>query len=130
MSRLNFNGFEEQQQTPIVAGGTEGSRLLSERVKIGEAGRLVIPAAMREALGIKPADTVTLVLENGELRVLTIAAAIKNVQALARKYVVNSLAAEDETDAFLAERRKDQKRADERLDRLHTEGVAAKRKAV
>jgi len=39
--------------------------------KMGEGGRLVIPAEYRKALGVKPGDELVLVLEENSLRVLT-----------------------------------------------------------
>ena len=39
------------------------------KAKVGQGGRLVIPAEYRRALGIEVGDTVVLRLEDGELRV-------------------------------------------------------------
>ncbi len=56
---------------------------LAQSVKIIEGGKLVIPAAMRRAMGIGRGDTVVVeLLPEGELRVRSLAAAIKKVQAL------------------------------------------------
>jgi AbrB family looped-hinge helix DNA binding protein len=41
------------------------------RVRINENGRLVIPAALRQALGINPGDELMLRLEDDELRIST-----------------------------------------------------------
>jgi AbrB family looped-hinge helix DNA binding protein len=41
------------------------------RIKIGEKGRVVIPAPFRDALGMKPGDFVDLALVDNELRVST-----------------------------------------------------------
>ena len=54
---------------------------------IGENGRIVIPAAYRKALGIKPGDEVQLVLEDGEIRMLSQRQAIVRAQNLLRSYV-------------------------------------------
>jgi AbrB family looped-hinge helix DNA binding protein len=56
---------------------------------IGENGRIVIPAAYRKALGIKPGDEVQLVLEDGEIRMLSQRQAIVRAQNLLRSYVPN-----------------------------------------
>ena len=56
---------------------------------IGENGRIVIPAACRKALGIKPGDEVQLVLEDGEIRMLSQRQAIVRAQNLLRSYVPN-----------------------------------------
>jgi len=54
---------------------------------IREGGRLVIPAAYRKALGLKPGDEVVLMLEEGEIRVVSTRRAIARSQALVRRYV-------------------------------------------
>jgi AbrB family looped-hinge helix DNA binding protein len=52
------------------------------RIQIGEAGRLVIPADFRAALGMAPGDDVLVRLEDGELRILTPRQAIRKAQQL------------------------------------------------
>jgi AbrB family looped-hinge helix DNA binding protein len=48
---------------------------------------LVIPAAFRKALGLKTGDEVLLVLEDGELRVVSPRQAVARAQNLVRRYV-------------------------------------------
>jgi AbrB family looped-hinge helix DNA binding protein len=57
---------------------------------------LVIPADYRRSLGIKPGDEVVLLLRDGEVRMLTPAAAIKAAQALVRDHVPKSRRLSDE----------------------------------
>jgi AbrB family looped-hinge helix DNA binding protein len=52
-----------------------------------EGGRLVIPAAYRKALGLKPGTEVLLTLEDGEIRVVSTLQAVARAQALVRRYV-------------------------------------------
>jgi AbrB family looped-hinge helix DNA binding protein len=66
------------------------------RTRIGQNGRLVIPADYRRTLGIKTGDEVVLLLRDGELRVLTRAAAIKAAQALVRGHVPKNRRLSDE----------------------------------
>jgi len=54
---------------------------------IREGGRLVIPAAYRKALGIKPGDEVLMTLEDGEIRVVSTRQAIARAQTLLRHYI-------------------------------------------
>ena len=54
---------------------------------IGENGRIVITAAYRKALDIKPGDEVQLVLEDGEIRIVSQRQAIVRAQNLLRNYV-------------------------------------------
>ena len=57
------------------------------KANIGEGGRIVIPARYRKALGLKPGDEVLLVLEEGEVRVLTPQRAVQRAQTLVRRYI-------------------------------------------
>ena len=77
-----------------------------ERVKLGEAGRLVIPAALRQQMGIRPGDELLLrVGEDGELKVIGRMQAIRRIQAYAQQFkkpgesVVDELIAEREAEA-------------------------------
>lgn len=118
-------GFEESGQSGYDAVFDEGKKPMLDRVKLGEGGRLVIPAAMREALGVKPGDELALEVEAGELKIKSYLAVIKELQAEFNKLVP---AGTDVVGDFLKERREEQKCADERLDRLHAEGMRLKDK--
>jgi len=72
------------------------------RVRINENGRVVIPAAFREALGIKAGDEVVLRVEDDELRIMTLKRRIERAQRLVRKYVKPG---ESLVDELIAERR-------------------------
>lgn len=54
---------------------------------MGTNGRLVIPAPLREALGLTAGDEVVLRVTDGELRLLSRAAAIERFQDLVRARV-------------------------------------------
>lgn len=60
---------------------------MDTKTKLGEGGRLVIPARYRKVLGLKPGDEVLLVLIDGEVRVLTPQRAVQRAQALVRRYI-------------------------------------------
>lgn len=74
--------------------------MISEVARIMDGNRLVIPASIRKALGLHVGDTLTLMLENGELRVMSQTEAVRQAQSLLRQYVsagtslVDELAAE------------------------------------
>ena len=57
------------------------------KTTIGEGGRIVIPAEYRRVLGLKPGDEVVLVLGEGEVRLITPQGAVRQAQALVRRYV-------------------------------------------
>ena len=126
-SRAGKAGFDENPHAQIDAS-TRKTQLRvpakRERVKLGEGGRFVIPAAMREEMGVKPGEDLILHVENGELRVRSWLQNLRRVQA-----ELSALKKPDESvvDEFLKERREEQLRSDKRLDRLHAEGMARKR---
>lgn len=69
------------------------------RVKIGEEGRLVIPAEIRNELGIKPGDSVDLRIQDHELRLSTVRARIRRVQEQARQYAAAGTLVSEELSA-------------------------------
>lgn len=66
-------------------------------------GRTVIPAALREQLGMRDGDQLLWELRDGELVVTTRAAKLRRAQALFRKYVPAD--APSVADELIAERR-------------------------
>ena len=66
---------------------------------VGEGGRIVIPAKLRRAMGLKPGDSVTLRLEDGDLRVTTRREAIRRARRLLRQYVPEGVSLVDELSA-------------------------------
>jgi AbrB family looped-hinge helix DNA binding protein len=78
---------------------------LSQAVKIIEGGKLVIPAAMRKAMGIARGDTVVVeLLPDGELRVRPLASAVREAQAIVRSSVRPARSLADE---LMRERKRD-----------------------
>jgi AbrB family looped-hinge helix DNA binding protein len=120
-------GFEEHAQAPFDArqkGNLPRKPPRYERLKLGEGGRFVIPAAMREEIGVKPGDDLILCVENGELRVRSWLGNLKRIQS---ELSALKEPGESVVDDFLRERRQEQRRSDERFDRLHAEGMAMKK---
>ena len=74
------------------------------KTKLGDGGRLVVPAKYRKTLGIKPGDEVILVLEDGELRLLTPQRAVQRAQSLVRRYIPKG---RNLTEELLQERREE-----------------------
>ncbi len=72
------------------------------RVRVGPGGRIVIPAACRQALDISIGDELILRLDDGGLRLLTAKQAIEQAQALVRRWVPAERSLADE---LIAERR-------------------------
>jgi AbrB family looped-hinge helix DNA binding protein len=98
-------GFAEHSQTPYNAETRE--ELLRqppryEKLKLSDGGRVVIPAAMREEMNVKPGDTLIAHVKDGELRLISRRMALRQVQAEMAKY---KKPGESVVDEFLAERR-------------------------
>ena len=74
----------------------------STRVKLGEGGRVVIPAAYRKRLGVRPGDDMVLRLHDGELRLTTVREGIRRAQQIVRRHVPAGRSLADE---LIAERR-------------------------
>jgi AbrB family looped-hinge helix DNA binding protein len=106
-------GFEESAAAPYFAGppampsaAPEGIRH-RVRLKVDAGGRVLIPAAVREAMHIGEDDTVLAWLEDGGLHLVSPEVARRQAQALARKLMGNTGCLADE---LIAERREEAKR--------------------
>ena len=64
--------------------------------KIADGGRVVIPAEHRRALGLEVGDEVIIRVEDGELRILTRAEAIRRAKSLVRRKVKKGRSLVDE----------------------------------
>ncbi|MCH8973472.1 MAG: AbrB/MazE/SpoVT family DNA-binding domain-containing protein [Chloroflexi bacterium] len=72
------------------------------KAKLDKAGRVVIPAAFRKALGVKPGEYLILRIEDGELRAWTFEHAVRKSQEIIHKYIPPGRSLVDE---LIAERR-------------------------
>ena len=106
-------GFAEEPQKPYDA--PVAPSVPHVRLKIGDGGRIVIPAEMRTAMLVKPGDTVTARVVDGEFRIVSPGVALKRVQAEARKFRANNPGV-SVVDEFIAERRAEAARDAEEAD--------------
>jgi len=74
------------------------------RLRLNENGRIVIPASIREAVGLKRGQEVILWAEKGEVRIATAAKRARRAQELVRQYVPEGVSLADE---LIAERRRE-----------------------
>ena len=70
--------------------------------RVGEGGRLVIPAAIRLQLGLRPGTSVSLTVQDGALVVTSRQEAIRRAQAALAPILAEENAS---SDAFIAARR-------------------------
>jgi AbrB family looped-hinge helix DNA binding protein len=79
--------------------------MITEVTRLTNGNRIVIPMNIRKSLGLQIGDAVTLVLQdNGEVRLLTQAEAVRQAQALVRQHVDKNRSLVDE---LLADRREE-----------------------
>jgi AbrB family looped-hinge helix DNA binding protein len=76
-------------------------------MKMSEGGRVVIPAEIRKALGLKDGDTVLWEMIDGEARLTTKLQRMRKAQELVRQYVPEGVSLVDE---LIAERRAEAER--------------------
>lgn len=76
-------------------------------VKISGSGRLNLPSELRRLLGLKGPGHVILTVQDGEVRITTMAQELERVRALARPYAPKDRLASEE---LIRERRAEAKR--------------------
>lgn len=83
---------------------TTGKSGTSTKAKVDSAGRVLVPATFRKALGVAPGDEVKLVLKKGVLELRSLDDAIREAQALVRRHVSKKKSLVNE---LIKERRKE-----------------------
>ena len=72
---------------------------LRTRMRMGEKGRIVIPAAMRQALGMTDGDMLILRVVDGELRIATRESRLRRIREWARQNIPPGVSLADELNA-------------------------------
>ncbi len=54
---------------------------MTETVVLGESGRIVLPAAIRKELGLEPGEKLTVVLDQGEIRIFNRKMILEKIRA-------------------------------------------------
>lgn len=76
--------------------------MVVQRAKLGENGRISIPASFRQALGIRPGDELIVQLEDGAIRVTSPKLAIERARRMVDRYVRTD---DSLVDSLIADRR-------------------------
>jgi AbrB family looped-hinge helix DNA binding protein len=84
------------------------------RCKINQNGRIVIPAAIRQEMGIKAGESLLMEVEDGVLRIESYLARIRRIQQEFAQYNRPGVLASDE---LIAERREEARREEEEIER-------------
>jgi AbrB family looped-hinge helix DNA binding protein len=89
---------EEERSAERASSVGEAAGAGSEplRLRVGPDGRVVIPAAFREALRLAEGDTLIASVSDGELHLLTRQAAVRRAQAIVRQFVPAGVSLVDE----------------------------------
>ncbi len=53
---------------------------MTETVILGESGRMVLPASIRKEFGIEPGERLTVISHGGEIRILSMKMALKEIR--------------------------------------------------
>lgn len=75
-----------------------------QHTRIGEGGRLIIPAVYRKALDLHPGDELIIRIENGELRLFRQSQALQRIRAAVKKTITKKI---NHVEEFLADRKQD-----------------------
>jgi AbrB family looped-hinge helix DNA binding protein len=81
--------------------------MLQAKAKLNANGRVVIPAAVRKALDLRPGDELIMRIEDGELRLSTRRQALARARRMIRRYIPSE---EDLTQSLIDDRREEAER--------------------
>ena len=94
----NMRALETQEHEAVWQRPKLVERL-RVRMRMGKKGRIVIPSAMREALGMADGEMLDLVVVDGELRIATMRERLRRAQESVKRYVPAGVSLADELSA-------------------------------
>jgi AbrB family looped-hinge helix DNA binding protein len=80
---------------------------MTEMVVLGESGRIVLPAAIRNVFGLKTGDRLTIAVNGNRIEILSMDMALKEIRA---SIIEKRGSLEGLVDEFLEERREEARR--------------------
>lgn len=93
---------------------TNAKSAVRAKAKLSPNGRIVIPSALREQMGVKAGDTLMLDFEDGVLKIESLMTRVRRIQEEVAKYVPAGVSLSDE---LIAERREEARREEEEIQR-------------
>jgi AbrB family looped-hinge helix DNA binding protein len=84
-----------------------GWQKMTETVVLGESGRIVLPASIRNEFGLKTGDRLTVMAKDGRIEILSMDMALNEIRS---SIIENRGSLEGLLDEFLEERREEARR--------------------
>lgn len=96
----------DEKKRSLVANGTKksGASDSPNRTKLEADGCVKIPEKAIAKLGLKAGEALTVTVDDGEIRLMTIATAVRKAQALVRQHIPEGISLVDE---LLEDRRRE-----------------------
>lgn len=104
----------------------DDNKTIRAKTELNANGRIVIPAAIREVLGIEPGDPIVMEAEDGVLRIESFKRRLGRIQDELIRLVGPERSLADE---LIAERREEMRRAQEESAKFHIGSESKTRKA-
>jgi AbrB family looped-hinge helix DNA binding protein len=105
--KQEFQSFTPAGNAPAGAGAKNTERVIG-KFTVGHGGRVLIPADVRTELGVKEGDVLVASMVDGELRLMSMATAVKRAQAMIRAFIPEG--GPSMVDELIAERRRENER--------------------
>lgn len=96
--------YQHVRNVEVQASKKDEAPPQSTHIEVGAGGRVVIPAPIREAMGIKEGDRLVARFADGELKLMTKQLALQRAQEVVRKFVPPGVSLADE---LIADRRRE-----------------------
>jgi bifunctional DNA-binding transcriptional regulator/antitoxin component of YhaV-PrlF toxin-antitoxin module len=109
-------GFSEDSASYVADTATPFEH---QAVELGAGGRLVIPAPMRAALGMKIGDRLTVQLDGNQLRIYTFQEGLRQAREIFDKYLPKGV---DPVEDFLRWKREQAALEEAKLDKWSRDG--------
>lgn len=109
-----IDGHERHNLILVTEMAENVKNILRAKTRLSPNGRIVIPAAIREQMGIRPGDNLYMDVEDGALRIESHPARIRRIQRELAPYITPGRLLSEE---LIAERREEARREKEGFER-------------